>query len=181
MKNFVVLLALILALAPVSMAQTSVQIKDGKSQTLGSKADAADPHTDTTAISEISILKEISLLLQTPVCTIPILYDANTNGKTQLIALSSGKTIYVCGLVVSTSSSSAVTVSLGSGTGTNCGTTYTAKTPAWPIQLPASQGPGGMQLNMSAIPWFTTNASEELCISTNAGVSVQVIGMAAQF
>ena len=103
-------------------------------------------------------------------------YDASTNGKTQLVGLTSGQVIYVCSIVLSQSTSTTTTVSIGSGTGTNCGTTYTAKTPAWPIQAPASVGPVGIS---NTAPFgaaiFQTAASEELCISTNAAVSVQLL------
>lgn len=114
-------------------------------------------------------------------CDNSAVYDTSTNGKTQLVALSSGKVIYVCGVSISQSTTSTVTVSLGSGTGANCGTTYTAKTPAWPLQAPASVGPVGMVLPVANVPWFQTAASEELCLSTNAAVSLQVLVVYTQF
>lgn len=115
------------------------------------------------------------------ICDTPFLYDTNTNGKTQLIALSSGKIVYVCSLSVSQSTTTTVSVSLGSGTGSNCGSTYTAKTPAWPIQSGTSVGPAGLDLTASFGSYlFKTAASEELCVSTTAGVSVQLMGMSTQ-
>lgn len=114
-------------------------------------------------------------------CDNTAIYDTNTNGKTQLVGLVSGKIVYVCGIAVSQSTSTTVTVSLGSGTGTNCGSTYTAKTPAYPIQGPTSVAPIGLVLNNSPIPWFSTAASEELCINTTAAVSVQAIVSYTQF
>ncbi len=108
-------------------------------------------------------------------CDSTAIYDTNTNGKTQLVALSSGKKVYVCGVQLTQSTTSAVTVSLGSGTGLNCVTTYTAKTPAW--VMPASSAAVVQHVSMtnSTIPYFSTAASEELCISTSAGVSVQLL------
>lgn len=114
-------------------------------------------------------------------CDVPILYDTNTNGKTTLIALSSGKVIYVCGVSIVNSTTSAVTVSLGSGTGSNCATTYTAKTPAYVLPAQSSAIVQGIVLPNSPIPWMFTSASENLCAQTSAGVSVQIIGMATQF
>lgn len=114
-------------------------------------------------------------------CDNSVVYDTNTNGKTQLVGLVSGKVVYVCSVALSQSTTSAVTVSLGSGTGTNCGTTYTAKTPAWPLQAPTSVGPTGIVLGPGLAPWFQTAASEELCISTNAAVSVQALVSYTQF
>lgn len=114
-------------------------------------------------------------------CDNTAVYDTNTNGKTTLVALSSSKKVYVCGLSLSQSTTSAVTVSLGSGTGTNCATTYAAKTPAWPLQAPTSIGPTGLVLPVANVPWFATAASENLCISTNAAVSVQAMVVYTQY
>lgn len=114
-------------------------------------------------------------------CDSSAVYDTNTNGKTQLVALSSGKVIYVCGYSFAATSSSAVTVSLSSGTGTNCGTTSTNITPGYVLQSAASQGPAGI---VDGSPYFRglkTSASNELCIVTNAAVSVQAIVYYSQF
>lgn len=114
-------------------------------------------------------------------CDGSAIYDTNTNGKTQLVGLVSGKVVYVCGVSLTNSSTTTVSVSLGSGTGTNCGTTYTAKTPAWPLQAPTSVAPAGLVLPNGNVPWFQTASSEELCISTSAGVSVQALVTYTQF
>lgn len=114
-------------------------------------------------------------------CDSSIVYDTNTNGKTQLVGLVSGKITYVCGVSLSNSTTTTVNVSLGTGTGTNCGSTYTAKTPAWPLQAPTSVAPAGLVLPIANAPWFQTAASEELCISTTAGVSVQALVSYTQF
>lgn len=108
-------------------------------------------------------------------CGSSVIYDTNTNGKTQLVALSSGKITYVCGYTITTSSATTVTVSLSSGTGTNCGSTSTNITPAYPIQNPASQGPAGIVDGSPFYRGLKTAASEELCLVTTAGVSVQAI------
>lgn len=111
-----------------------------------------------------------------------VVYDSTTNGKVQLIGLQSGQVVYVCGVSLTQSTTSAVTVSFGSGTGTNCGSTYTAKTPAWPLQAPTSVAPAGLVLPPSSKhPWFQTATSEALCISTSAGVSVQALITYTQF
>jgi len=52
---------------PVSLASGAAV--DGAIATLGSKADAADAHTDTTAVSIVSVLKEISAKVQSPAST----------------------------------------------------------------------------------------------------------------
>ena len=108
-------------------------------------------------------------------CDNTAIYDASTNGATQLVALTSGKTIYVCGYQFSTSSSSAVSVSLVYGTGSNCATGQTKITPAYPLQAASSTGPIGLVIMTPGFTGLKTAASNALCINTNAAVSVQAI------
>lgn len=58
------------ATQPVSgtfwQATQPVSVADGSSTTLGAKADAKSTATDTTAVSEMSVLKEISAMAQAP-------------------------------------------------------------------------------------------------------------------
>ncbi len=101
-------------------------------------------------------------------------YDAATNGSTQLAALTSGQIIYVCGYAISQSTTTAVTVNLRYGTGTNCATSPSNITPAYPLQAPASAGPIGIVvMGPAGSPVAKTIASNALCINTNAAVSVQ--------
>jgi hypothetical protein len=120
-------------------------------------------------------LDDIVTLLSTAVCPSSTTYDTNTNGKTELVPLETGKIIVVCGVSLVQSTTSSVTVSLGTGTGTNCGSSYTAKTPAWVMAGPAAAAMQGQILPNSSTPWFYTTISEALCISTNAAVSVQLL------
>lgn len=101
-------------------------------------------------------------------CDSSVIYDASTNGKTQLVGLTSSQNTYVCGFTVFAAGT--VNVSLSTGTGTNCGTTSTNITPAF--QLTAQTGA------VDGSPFFRglkTAASEELCLVTSAGVAVQAI------
>ncbi len=131
--------------------------------------------TDTTNVSLVQAQKCTNYLLQNPVCPSSQIYDTNTNGKTELVALTSNQTIYVCGVSIVQSTTSAVTASLGSGTGTNCGSSYAAKTPAWVFPANTQAAMQGQVLPISSTPWFNATVSEALCLSTNAGVSMQVI------
>ena len=107
-------------------------------------------------------------------CGSSIVYDASTNGATQLVALSSGKVIYVCGYTILASGT--VNVELDYGTGTNCGTGNNKITPAY--QLTAQVG----AVDGSPIyRGLATIASNELCIKTSAGVAVQAIVYYTQF
>lgn len=102
-------------------------------------------------------------------CDSSATYDASTNGKTTIVAGVSGRKTYICGYIIGTGSS-ATNVSIGSGTGANCGSTYTAITPAF--QLPAN-GLAGMNSSY----WnglATLTAADNLCVSTSAGNAVQV-------
>lgn len=99
-------------------------------------------------------------------------YDASTNGATQLVALSSGKTIYVCSYSFTSSSTTANTLKLVYGTGTNCATGQTAMTPGYVLQAAASTGPIGKVSPNSA--GLQTAASNALCVLTNAAQPAQV-------
>ena len=107
-------------------------------------------------------------------CGSSVVYDASTNGKTQLVALSSGKVTYVCGYTIFAAGT--VNVSLSTGTGTNCGSTSTNITPAF--QLTAQTGA------VDGSPFYrglATTASQELCLVTSAGVAVQALVYYTQF
>jgi hypothetical protein len=108
-------------------------------------------------------------------CDSTAVYDNTTNGATQLVALSSGKTIYVCGYQFSTSQMTAVHVALEYGTGTNCATSPTKITPSYPLQAASSTGPIGLVVMTPGFTGLHTAASNALCLVTDAAVSVQAI------
>ena len=108
-------------------------------------------------------------------------YDASTNGATQLVALSSGKIVYVCGFQISQSTTTSVHVSLEYGTGTACATSPSKITPAYPLQAATSTGPIGMVVMTPGYTGLKTTASQELCLLTDAGVSVQALVWYTQF
>lgn len=107
-------------------------------------------------------------------CDSSIVYDASTNGSTQLVALSSGKVIYVCGYSIF--SGGTVNVKLIYGTGTACVTSPSNVTPAYQLiaQTGIVDGAWGYR-------GMKTAASNELCINTSAGVAVQAIVYYTQF
>lgn len=194
-------------------------VADGANVTLGAKADAKSTATDTTAITFMQVLKEISFMEQTPASravtnagtfavqaaqsgtwnfgisaganligsvnlgTTPdpcgpgqaksyAFYDASTNGATQIVALSSGKIVYVCSYSITSSSTTANTIKLVYGTGSNCATGQTAITPGYVLQAATSTGPIGKVNPNSA--GLATAASNELCVLTNAAQAAQV-------
>lgn len=115
-------------------------------------------------------------------CDNTAIYDASTNGATQLVALSSGKIVYVCGYSFAQSTATAVHTSLEYGTGTNCATSPIKITPAYSLQAAASTGPTGIVVMApTGSPGLKGIASNEICILTDAAVSVQAIVWYTQF
>ena len=107
-------------------------------------------------------------------CGQTAIYDASTNGKTQLVPAVAGRTTYVCGYTIFAAGT--VSVSLASGTGTNCGTTSTNITPAYEMTVSSSVTDG-----TDILRGLKGNSGEELCLVTTAGIAVQAIVYFAQF
>jgi len=101
-------------------------------------------------------------------CDAHAFYDASTNGKTKMVTGVSSRKIYICGYVFATGGT-ATNVSLGSGTGTNCGSTFTAITPAY--QLAANDRTGANSPTWNGL--VSVNNADDLCILTSAGNAVQ--------
>lgn len=108
-------------------------------------------------------------------CDQKAIYDAATNGKTELVALITGTRIYVCGFTIRTGATG-VGVRLIYGTGTACATGTTSVTPVFTLTsydglVEASGDYRGMK----------TPNSNALCIETDNGVAVDAIVYYAQF
>ena len=104
-------------------------------------------------------------------CDRSIVYDASTNGSTQLVGVVAGSGIYVCGYVIF--SAGTANVKLIYGTGTTCGTGTTSITPAY--QLTAQTGVAENSAEFRGLLVPTSAAGNELCINTSAGVAVQAV------
>lgn len=102
-------------------------------------------------------------------CDSTAIYDASTNGSTELVALTSGRTIYVCGYAFSVGGT-ATNVKLIYGTGTACATGPNNMTPAY--QIAAN---GGMVDRAAFAQGLKTASANALCINTSAGNAVQGI------
>lgn len=107
-------------------------------------------------------------------CNKSAIYDASTNGTTQLVALVTGQKIYVCGYVLWAGGTS--TVKLAYGTGSACGTGTVALTPAYTLATNT-----GLADNADYWRGLNTAASQALCITTSAGVAVQATVYYSQF
>jgi hypothetical protein len=107
-------------------------------------------------------------------CGSSAIYDASTSGSTQLVALQSSQTIYICGYTIMASGT--VNVNLRYGTGSNCATSPSNIVPAF--QLTAQTG----AVDGSAFyRGLKTAASNALCINTSGAVAVQAIVYYTQF
>lgn len=101
-------------------------------------------------------------------CDSSVAYDASTNGSTELKALTSGRTIYVCGYTILAAGT--VNVKLIYGTGTACATGSVNMTAAY--QLTAQVG---LVDGAAFYRGLKTASANALCINTSAGVAVQAI------
>lgn len=107
-------------------------------------------------------------------CNKTAIYDASTNGSTELVALSSGKTVYVCGFTFLAAGS--VNVKLISGTGTACATGSADMTPAFRFTAQVGVVDGS--------PFYrglNGGASRAVCLNTSAGIATEVIIYYVQF
>lgn len=101
-------------------------------------------------------------------CSQSVIYDASTNGPTQLVANASQSQIYICGFLLTAGGTA--NVKLEYGTGTACATGETALTPAFPMVTQ-------MIITDSAPMWrgLRVPPAKNLCINASAGVAVQAI------
>lgn len=107
-------------------------------------------------------------------CDSKAIYDASTNGSTELVALSSGKSIYICGKTIFAGGTASV--KLIYGTGTACATGSNNLTPAFPLIAQTGL--------VDPSPFYRgskTAVSNALCINSSAGVAVQAEVYYTQF
>lgn len=112
---------------------------------------------------------------QTIACAQSKIYDASTNGSTKLVTGNATQQIYVCGFDFF--GGGIATVKLSYGTGGTCGTGTASITPGF--QLTAQSQIVDHQpyyAGLTPVP-----VSNDLCITTSAGVAIQAIVYFAQF
>jgi hypothetical protein len=117
------------------------------------------------------------LLLAAPVkaqsgpvyCNQSAIYDASTNGATQMVAAPGGSAkVLICGYTLF--GGGTASVSLVSGTGTNCATGQAAITPAFSMIAQAKVDDPSPNFRGLLAPPATA-----VCLKTSAGVAVQAI------
>lgn len=141
---------------------------------VGAGATAAAPPANAELMGAITGPTTGGLLTGVIQCDSKAIYDASTSGSTELVALSSGKSIYICGKTIF--SGGTANVKLIYGTGTACATGSNNLTPAF--QLTAQTG------LVDPSPFYRgskTAVSNALCINSSAGVAVQAEVYYTQF
>ncbi len=104
-----------------------------------------------------------------------------SSGSTQAVALSSGKSIYICDFFVNTASTTAVNVKLVYGTGTNCATSPSDLSILVPMQAPSSVAPAGQNVTPPVNTLWSTPASQAVCVNLSAAQTVNVMFHYTQF
>lgn len=98
------------------------------------------------------------------VCSKAVVYDASTNGATQLVAAGNG--IYICGYTLFAAGS--VNVNLGFASA--CTATLTALTPAYRFTTQTGITDPSPYFRGMFVP-----SGNALCINTSAGIAVQAV------
>lgn len=108
-------------------------------------------------------------------CNQAVIYDAATNGSTKLVTGTASQQIYVCGWNIFAAGTA--TVKLTYGTGGTCGSGTTSVTPAFSLTTQTQ--------NVDRTPFYggikPVPASNDLCLTTSAGVAVQAVVYYTQF
>lgn len=139
-------------------------------QTTWQSATGAAPPTNAVYMGALGSGGSAGVGLIKPVigCDNKAIYDASTNGSTELVALVSSRIIYVCGYSIF--GAGTVNVKLIDGTGTACATSSSNLLPAF--QLTAQVGAvDGSEFYRG----LNARVSNALCLNTSAGVAVQAI------
>lgn len=124
------------------------------------------PGTAASNIFAAPIMKEASGNLVLPItCDNFTPFADSSSGSKQLVALSSGKTVYICGYNMVASGT--VSVKLLYGTGTNCGTGSTDMTDAYDLTAQ-----NGIVDHPGEYNGLKTAVSNALCVNLSAAVKV---------
>lgn len=134
----------------------------------GHVATGAAPPAGSTYVSALGSGATGGLAAGLIQCDQKAIYDASTSGSTELQALTSGRTIYVCGYELFAGGT--VNVKLIYGTGIACATGSNNLTPAY--QLTAQVG---LVSRSAFYQGMKTASANALCINASAGVAAQAV------
>jgi hypothetical protein len=157
------------ALAWPAPAQVNVSspvvVKDQSSSATGSAAPATASYMAGNSSGNLAGIVA---------CDSSALIVVSTATTSQIVALVSGKSIYVCALAIN--GGGATTAKLVYGTGTNCGTGQTNLTPAFSLALATTVSLGG------GVGYVTkTPSGNALCVTNSAAVAANVFVAYTQF
>ena len=94
--------------------------------------------------------------------------NVSSTGSTQIIALTSGQRIYICGYDIIAGGT--VNVTFREGDGTNCNTNTVSKTGAYPLTAQT-----GLVRSVTGFVQWKTTASRAFCLNLDAAVQVSGI------
>jgi len=146
----------------------SLLVNPGTPASWGIAATAAAPPANAVYISANASGATGGLLKGIIGCDLKATYDGTATGNTELVALTSGRGVYVCGYSILAGGT--VNVKLISGTGTACASGSANLTPAF--QLTAQTG------LVDGSPFWRglkTPTAEALCINASGSTAVQAI------
>jgi hypothetical protein len=162
----IALVALLCAFAPAQVNVSSpAGVKDQASSATGSTA----PGNAMYAGGNSS-----GILTGIVACDSSAQLTMSTATTTQMVALVSGKSIYVCGLILNGGGST--TTKLVYGTGTNCATGTTSLTPAFTLA-------SGTNVILGGGLGFVTkaNTANALCVTNSAAATANIFVSYTQF
>lgn len=162
---------------PVSQSGTwTVRATGNTGASFDAATGAAPP---ANAIQEGVVMGDVTTggHLKTPIyCDNKAVYDASTNGSTNIVAKVASQNIYVCGFEIFSAGTANVKLISGTLTTNPCDTSTVSHTPAF--QLVAQTGIVDNHFYGNA---FKVVTNTDLCLNTSAGVAVQAIVYWTQF
>jgi len=157
---------------------TSTQWSTNLAQYLGATASATNAiHTQPGTGAQWAMGGANALPLI--VCNESVPISTASSGNVELVALTGGQIVYVCGFDVT--SQADVSVQFISGTGTACATGETNKTGTYPLIVAGGTGLRGIQRGGGVSTLFRGAAGEAVCIELSAGVQVDGLLTYAKF
>ena len=159
----------LLALAACAMAQVNVSapapVKDQASASTGSAVPSVAQYVGGVGSGNLGGIVA---------CDSSAMITVSTATTTQVVALTSGKSVYVCGFAIN--GGGATTAKLVYGTGTSCGTGTTSLTPAFTLA-------SGTMLSLGGGLGYVTKApsGNALCVTNSAAATANVFVTYTQF
>ena len=170
MRRCLIVVRAVLALAPLCLAALAqVNVSSPEAVKASSSTGAAAPATAhyMGGVSSGNLAGIVA-------CDTSAQIAVSTVTTTQIVALVSGKSIFVCGFVLN--GGGTTTAKLVYGTGTNCATGQVNLTPAFSLAVASTISAGG---GLGYL--LKTAAANALCVTNSAAVAANVLVSYTQF